>query len=98
MSLPEPDLTAPVHATLARMPPAKGDGDAAPDDPGTLMNQPHLMSVEIAAERGETPLSPVCRPGQAAGTALADLADWLATSLGRVLEQEALDPVAPELR
>jgi len=60
--------------------------------------QPHLMSVEIAAERGETPLSPVCRRGQAAGTALADLADWLATSQGRVLEQEALDPVAPELR
>lgn len=60
--------------------------------------RPHLMSVEIAAERGETPPSPACRPGQAAGTALAGLADWLATPQGRILEQEALDPVAPELR
>lgn len=58
--------------------------------------RPHLMSVEIAAERGEAPPAPVCRPGQAAGTALAGLADWLATPQGRVLEQEALDPVAPE--
>ena len=50
MSLPEPDLTAPVHATLARMPPAKGDGDAAPDDPGTLINQPATQDDMCVAQ------------------------------------------------
>lgn len=59
--------------------------------------RPHLMSPAIARARGEPPPSPVCRPGQAAGTAIAPLADWLATPDGRVLEQEALDPVPPEL-
>ncbi|MFG1223695.1 hypothetical protein [Xanthobacter wiegelii] len=50
MSLPDPDLTAPVHATLARMPPAKVDGDAAPDDPGTLMNQPATQDDMCVAQ------------------------------------------------
>lgn len=50
MSLPDPDLTAPVHATLARMPAAKVDGDAAPDDPGTLMNQPATQDDMCVAQ------------------------------------------------
>lgn len=50
MTLPDPDLTAPVHATLARMPPGKGVANPVPDDPGTLMNRPATQDDMCVAQ------------------------------------------------
>jgi hypothetical protein len=62
---------------------------------GTL--RPHLMSAEIAESLGYVPPTPVVRPGQYDGTTIEPLANYLASPGARCVEQEAIDPVAPDL-
>ncbi|MDO9428667.1 MAG: DUF2220 family protein [Methylobacterium sp.] len=57
---------------------------------------PHLMSIDLAERYGSVPArTPRPRVGAAAGSAIEALADYLASSGGKCLEQEQLDPIRP---
>ena len=57
---------------------------------------PHMMDPEIAERHGSVPDKPLdIRPGQAKGSAISDLWDYLAGPDAKCLEQEDLDPTAP---
>ncbi len=57
---------------------------------------PHLMSQDLAEAHGERPsrTSPL-RIGEAAGSMISDLVDYLSGAGARVMEQEEIDPVLP---
>lgn len=57
---------------------------------------PHLMSRDIAEAHGERPSrASQLRAGEAAGSMISDLVDYLAGSCAKVMEQEEIDPVLP---
>jgi hypothetical protein len=58
---------------------------------------PHLMSVEIAQQRGQVPLKRAASARCPPGSAIAELASYLGGEGAKVLEQEELDPAVPDL-
>jgi len=57
---------------------------------------PHLMTVELAEQHGDWPTRPNrLRGGEAEGSAIADLVDFLASGQAKYLEQEEIDPCMP---
>ncbi len=60
---------------------------------------PHLMSRDLAEAYGEKPpRASQMRPGEAVGSMISDLVDYLAGAGARVMEQEELDPILPHQR
>ena len=57
---------------------------------------PHLMSPDLAKEYGERPSRPPqLRQGEASGSMISELVDYLASADAKVMEQEEIDPVIP---
>lgn len=57
---------------------------------------PHLMTVELAERHGDWPTRPNrLRRGEAEGSAVAELVDFLASDEAKYLEQEEIDPRMP---
>ncbi len=58
---------------------------------------PHLMSRELAEAYGERPSrASQLRVGEAAGSTISDLVDYLAGPDAKVMEQEEIDPILPD--
>lgn len=59
--------------------------------------RPHLMTRELAQAHGEPSSRAVrLRAGEAAGSAIADLVDYLSGPEAKVMEQEEIDPKLPD--
>lgn len=57
---------------------------------------PHLMSPDLAKEYGGRPSRPPqLRQGEASGSMISELVDYLASADAKVMEQEEIDPVIP---
>lgn len=59
--------------------------------------KPHLMTVELASAYGERKVSPLPCDGRYSGTWLEPLEEYLSVPGNKALEQEMIDPSAPEL-
>lgn len=96
-----------VKALRARLPPDIGAYHWSDIDAGGLeifrtlersfgAVRPHLMSIDLAERLGTLPPAPIVRTGQFEGSAIASLAEYLASPSGRCLEQELIDPQPPD--
>jgi hypothetical protein len=54
------------------------------------------MSPDLAKEYGERPSrAPQLRQGEASGSMISELVDYLASADAKVMEQEEIDPIIP---